>query len=316
MRCFYCVLTVVLLSCGISKQEVETTDNLQPESGLINAVGSLGTVTVESTILGKNDADFWEKGLKVIEYRIIRNDSTLATIKISPSDIFNLYNRDFSESSKIWDSEVLAVDEKRQRISIINNFGQPESDNLTAVIVTADFNGTKTYRDSPPECESGINYSFNKIVDCSGVYDFEKPILEFNHCCTVFSDLINNSTLFYVLDWADDQIGKNKKNAFLLNIYTKDTLDGFVFKDYYQALGYSALIRVNKKMGILALLQLDKKELTTWDSTLIKNTYNLAKIKSFADLTPTANFTEMYHESLGQIIIEFDEKNKPIRWNQ
>lgn len=315
MRYTYYILTLVLFSCGTKNQgEIETKDTLQvvTTNEPVNKSTSFGTVTIESTIKGKDDKDFWETGLKVIEYKVSRTDSILSTIKISPSDFVDLYNKDYSEGSKIWESEILAVDEKKQRIAITNNFGPPESDNLTNVIVTVDFKGNKSYKDSPPDCSSGTNLSFNKIVDCEGVYDFENPIFEFKNCCTVFSDLVNDSTLFYVLDWNK----KDKKNAFLINIYSKDTLDSFVFKDFYQVLGYSALIEINREMGILAILQSDKNELVTWDKFLTKSTYDLSTIKSVSDLTPRGNFIEMYSEDIGKIIIEFDESKKPIRWNK
>jgi hypothetical protein len=315
MKYTYYILALALFSCGTKNQgKMESKDTLQVVTSdePINKSNSFGTVTIESTIKGKDDKDFWETGLKVIEYKVSRNDSILTTIKISPSDFINLYNKDFSERSKIWESEILAVDERKQRIAIINNFGLPESDNQSNVIVTVDFKGNKFYKDSPPDCSSGTNFSFNKIVDCEGVYDFENPILEFKDCCTVFSDLVNDSTLFYVLDWSK----KDKKNAFLINIYTKDTLDSFVFKDFYQVLGYSALVETNREMGILAILQSDKNELVTWDKFLTKSTYDLSTIKSVADLTPGGNFIEMYSEDIGKIIIEFDESKRPIRWNK
>lgn len=69
-------------------------------------------------------------------------------------------------------------------------------------------------------------------------------------------------------------------------------------------------------MGILAILQSEKKELTTWDKALAKNTYDLSKLISVTNLIPTGNFIEMYHEDMGQIIIEFDERKKPIKWNK
>ena len=315
MKYTYYVLTIILFSCGTGTQrETESNDTLQTvtlNESLKKSI-SFGTITIESTIQGKDDKDFWETGLKVIEYKVIRNDSTLTTIKISPSDFSDLYNNDFSESSKIWKSELLAVDEKKQRIAIINNFGLPESDNQSNVIVTVDFKGNKSYKDSSPDCSSGTNFSFNKIVDCEGVYDFENPIFEFKDCCTVFSDLVNDSTLFYVLDWGK----KDKENAFLISIYTKDTLDSFVFKDFYQALGYSALVKTNREMEILAILQTEKNELVTWDKFLTKSTYGLSTIKSVPDLIPRGSFIEMYSEDIGKIIIEFDESKKPIRWNK
>lgn len=315
MKYPYYILTLVLFSCGVKNQGViESKDTLQtvaltePQ----RKISSFGSIKVEPTIKGKDDKDFWETGLKIIEYKVSRNDSILTTIKISPSDFVDLYNKDFSESSKIWESEILAVDEEKQRIAIINNFGQPESDNQTNVIVTVDLKGNKSYKDSSPDCSSEINFSFGKIVDCQGVYDFENPIFEFKDCCTVFSNLVNDSTLFYVLDWNK----RDKKNAFLINIYTKDTLDSFVFKDFYQVLGYSALIETNREMGILAVLQYDKNELITWDKFLTRNKYDLSTIKSVSDLTPRGNFIEMHSEEIGKIIIEFDEGKKPIRWNK
>ncbi len=318
MRYSIFLLGVILFSCGTQKQvETETADTVQ--TATVNEAinkNTFGEVTIESTIKGKDDNDFWETGLKVIEYNVLRNDSLLTTIKISPSDFIDLYNKDFSESSKIWESEILAVDVKKQRIAIINNFGPPESDNLSNVIVTLDFKGNKSYKDSPPDCSSGTNFSFNKIVDCEGVYDFENPIFEFKDCCTVFSDLVNDSTLFYVLDWGYDQPDKEKKNAFLINIYSKDTLDSFVFRDFYQVLGYSALIETNREMGILVILQSEKRELITWNESLKKHTYDLSSIKSVADFTPTGDFIEMYSEDMGKIIIEFDERGKPKRWNK
>jgi len=281
-------------------------------------INSFGTITVESTIQGKNDTDFWETGLKVIEYKVSRNDSILTTIKISPSDFSDLYNKDFSESSKIWESEILAVDEKKQRIAIINNFGLPESDNQSNVIVTVDFKGKKSYRDSPPECSSATKFSFNKIVDCNGVYDFEKPVFEYNNCCTIFSDLVNNSTLLYVLDWSSNQDKKDttKRNAFLIDIYSKDTLESFVYRDFTEGLGYSALIETNRKIGILALLQSKTKELITWDTLLTKKVYDLSKLKSVSDLSPTGDFIELYNQEMQKVIIEFDSNKKPIRWNK
>ena len=315
MKYLFYILTIIVFSCGTRDQgETKSNDTLQTVTSTepLNKSNSFGAITVESTIQGKDDKDFWETGLKVIEYKVSRNDSILTTIKISPSDFSDLYNKDFSESSKIWESEILAVDEKKQRIAIINNFGLPESDNQSNVIVTVDFKGNKSYKDSSPDCSSGTNFSFNKIVDCEGVYDFENPIFEFKDCCTVFSDLVNDSTLFYVLDWNK----KDKENAFLINIYTKDTLDSFLFKDFYQVLGYSALIETNKEMGILAILQTDKNELVTWDKFLTKNSYDLSTIKSVPDLIPRDNFIEMYSEDIGKIIIEFDEGKKPIRWNK
>lgn len=315
MRYTFYILTLVLFSCGTKNQlEIESKDTLQTvtTNEPISKSNFFGTVTVEPTIQGKDDKDFWKTGLKVIEYKVTRNDSILTTIKISPSDFSDLYNKDFSESSKIWQSEILGVDEKKQRIAIINSFGLPESDNQSNVIVTVDFKGNKSYKDSSPDCSSGTNFSFNKIVDCEGVYDFENPIFEFKDCCTVFSDLVNDSTLFYVLDWSK----KDKKNAFLINIYTKDTLDSFVFKDFYQVLGYSALIETNREMGILAILQTDENELVTWDKFLIKTTYDLSTIESVPDLIPRGNFIEMYSEDIGKITIEFDENEKPIRWSK
>jgi hypothetical protein len=181
MKYTYYILTIILFSCGTSNQresetETESNDTLQTVTltESLNKSDSFGTITVESTIQGKNDKDFWTAGLKIIEYKVTRNDSILTTIKISPSEFANLYNKDFSERSKIWKSEILAVDEKKQRIAIINNFGLPESDNQSNVIVTVDFEGNKSYRDSPPACASGTKFSFNKIVDCNGVFDFEK----------------------------------------------------------------------------------------------------------------------------------------------
>jgi len=207
------------------------------------------------------------------------------------------------------------VDENKKRIAISNNFGLPESDNKTNVIVTVDFKGNKSSRDSPPECSSGTRLSFNKIVDCNGVYDFENPVLEYNNCCTVFSDLVNNSTILYVLDWEQDKKDTTKRNAFLINIYSKDTLDSFVFKDFNEVLGYTALIEKNEKMGILVALQSETKELIVWDTLLTKKVYDLSKLKSVPDLTPTGDFIEMYNEEMGQVIIEFDANKRPIRWN-
>ena len=321
MKYTYYILTIIVFSCGTRNQgelqeekETKSIDTLQTVTlnEPLKKKNSFGTITIESTIQGKDDKDFWETGLKVVEYKISRNDSILTTIQISPSDFSDLYNKDFSERSKIWESEILAVDEKKQRIAILNNFGLPESDNQSNVIVTVDFKGNRSYKDSPPDCSSGTNFSFNKIVDCEGVYDFEKPIFEFKDCCTVFSDLVNDSTLFYILDWGKEE----KKNAFLININTMDTLDSFVFKDFYQALGYSAAIEINREMGILAILKSDKNELVTLDKSLTKNTYDLSTIRSVSDLTPRGYFIEIYSEDVGKIIIEFDESKKPIRWNK
>ena len=321
MKYTYYILTIIVFSCGTRNQgETESNDTLQTVTLTepLKKNSSFGTISVESTIQGKDDKDFWETGLKVIEYKVTRNDSTLTTIKISLSDFSDLYNKDFSESSKIWESEILAVDEQKQRIAIINNFGQPESDNQSNVIVTVDFKGKKSYRDSPPECSSGTKFSFNKIVDCSGVYDFEKPVLEYTNCCTIFSDLVNSSTLLYVLDWSSNQDEKDttKRNAFLIDIYSKDTLDSFVYRDFTEALGYSALIEPNRNMGILALMDSKTKELITWDTLLTKKIYDLSKLKSVTDLTPTGDFIEMYNEKMERVIIEFDTNKKPIRWNK
>jgi hypothetical protein len=271
-------------SCGIRNQgEKESNDTLQTVTRTepLNKSNSFGTITVESTIQGKDDKDFWEKGLKVIEYKVSRNDSVLTTIKISPSEFSDLYNQ-------------------------------------SNVIVTVDFKGKKSYRDSPPECSSGTKFSFNKIVDCNGVYDFEKPVLEYTNCCTIFSDLVNNSTLLYVLDWSSNQDEKDttKRNAFLIDIYSKDTLDSFLYRDFTEALGYSALIDTNRKMGILALLQSKTKELITWDTLLTKKVYDLSKLKSVPDLSPTGDFIELYNEEMERVIIEFDANKKPIRWNK
>jgi len=321
MKYLFYTLTIIAFSCGTRNQgETESNDTLQtvtPTEPLIKT-NYFGTITVESTIQGKNDTDFWETGLKVIEYKVSRNDSTLTTINISPSDFSDLYNKDFSERSKIWESEILAVDEKKQRIAIINNFGLPESDNQSNVIVTVDFEGKKSYRDSPPECSSATKFSFDKIVDCNGVYDFEKPVFEYNNCCTIFSDLVNNSTLFYVLDWSSNQDEKDttKRNAFLIDIYSKDTLESFVYRDFTEGLGYSALIETNRKIGILALLQSKTKELVTWDTLLTKKVYDLSKLKSVSDLLPTGDFIELYNQEMQKVIIEFDSNKKPIRWNK
>ena len=321
MKYLLYILTIIVFSCGTRNQgETESNDTLQAVTLTepLNKSNSFGTITVESTIQGKDDKDFWETGLKVIEYKVSRNDSILTTIQISPSDFINLYNKDFGERSKIWESEILAVDEEKQRIAIINNFGLPESDNQSNVIVTVDFKGKKSYRDSPPECSSGTKFSFNKIVDCNGVFDFEKPVFEYTNCCTIFSDMVNNSTLLYVLDWSSNKDEKDttKRNAFLIDIYSKDTLDSFVYRDFTEALGYSALIETNRNMGILALLDSETKKLITWDTLLTKKVYDLSKLKSVPDLTPTGDFIELYNEEMERVIIEFDVNKKPIRWNK
>lgn len=329
MKYTYYILTIIVFSCGTrnhgegegeGEKETKSNDTLQRVTLTepLSKSNYFGTITVESTIQGKDDKDFWGTGLKVIEYKVSRNDSILTTIKISSSDFSELYNKDFSERSKIWESEILTVDEKKQRIVILNNFGLPESDNQSNVIVTVDFKGKKSYKDSPPECSSGTKFSFNKIVDCNGVYDFENPVLEYSNCCTIFSDLINNSTLFYVLDWSNEQDEKDttRRNAFLIDIYSKDTLDSFVFKDFTETLGYSALIETNEKMGILAVLQSETKELITWDTLLTKKVYDLSKLKSVPDLAPTGDFIELYNEVMERVIIEFDTNKKPTKWNK
>jgi hypothetical protein len=130
--------------------------------------------------------------------------------------------------------------------------------------------------------------------------------------------MVNNSTLLYVLDWSSNQDEKDttKRNAFLIDIYSKDTLDSFVYRDFTEALGYSALIETNRQMGILALLDSKANKIITWDTLLTKTVYDLSKLKSVPNLTPTGDFIEFYNEIMERVTIEFDENKKPIKWNK
>lgn len=305
MKYLFYLLALLLFSCSSQKQGEETSD----QSVVKN---SFGAITIESVIEGKDSKDFFANGLHRIEYNVFRSDSLLTTVEITHRDFSEMYNRNFSERSLLWESTLISVDEQSGLFMFKVRFGPAEADNQTNVIVVSDFKGNKKFRDSPLKCTSGTNLSFNRIVDCKGVYDFDKPIIEFKDCCTVFSDLINDSTLFYVRDGSRAQ----RKNAFLINIYSKDTLDSFVYRDFEEGVHYTALISLNKETGILAVLQIEEKNLFIWDAELKKGSYDLSEVKSVPDLIPIGNFIEMYHEDLGQITIELNEKNAPTRWNK
>jgi hypothetical protein len=323
------ILLIFVISCGTKSDSGFITNDQQTNSKPaiteiqsedisrtdLNSTTRFTDIKIEEIKRGKTDPDFWETGLKEIKYKVYQKDSLIMTINISPNDFIDLYNRDFSESSKIWDSEILQIDSKKQRIVIINSFGLPESDNITDVLWISDFSGNKIIMDSPTGCASGTMMSYNKIVSCIGVYDFSHPIIEFKDCCTVYADLINSKTLFYIIDW-DDKVKKSKNNAFLINIETKDTLERFRFNDYEMILDYSASIDNNKEIGILAILNSDRNELVTWDTLLNKRTFNLTKLKTDKHLISTSRSIELYTETLGKVIIEVDDKLQPTKWNQ
>lgn len=191
-----------------------------------------GLIRIDQTVRGKDVSNFWEKGLNEIRYNIYEGDSLLAIIEINPEDFDSLYHADFASRARIWSSELLLVDTAQRKLVITNRFGLPESDNETHVLCVSDFVGDKFFMDSPFASSSGTNISFNKIVNCNGVYDFAEPLLEFTSCCTVFSDLINEKTLFYVVDW-EDEARNNMDNAFLIDIVSKDTLESFLFNELF-----------------------------------------------------------------------------------
>lgn len=278
------------------------------------SINQHGLIKIEGVIKGKKDSNFWETGLKQIKYMIYESDSLLTILEIEPSDFSSLYNKDFADRAKIWNSEILLVDTTQRKIVISNRFGLPESDNETYVLCVSDFEGNKAFMDSPFASSSGTNISFNKIVNYNGVYDFTEPLMEFTSCCTVFSDLISDRTLFYVIDW-EDEAQRGKDNAFLIDIISKDTLESFLFKDFSYELGYTALISKNRQLGILALLNSDRKELLTWDTLLNKKTFDLTKIESVEIINRGPNTIEMYCFPPGQVFIQFDEKLNPVRWN-
>lgn len=317
------IFSILIWSCGakterpnILTQQSESTDTAQMTSMAfpieMDITTQYGSFKVEEVKRGKQDPDFWDKGLTDVRYKIYENDSLLYTIEIVLSDFSYLFNEDFGENAKIWESQILNIDTTKRIIVITNNLGKPNSDNETNVLCISDFAGNKSYMNSSPGCVSGTNFTFNKIVTCEGVYDYTKPIMEYRTCCTVFSDLINSNTLLYIIDWNGNQ---DKDNSFLIDLHTKDTLDRFVFKDFYMELYYSALIVHRKDFGILALLNSEKSELITLDTLLNKRTYNLKKMKQDESDAPATMKIEMHGETIDKIIIEFDNKMRPIRWN-
>ncbi len=321
MRSLRALIFVLVCSCN-TKQEQSTTLIQIPENDTMQAISQsfpaemvatqLGSYKIEAIRHGKQDTQFWEHGLTEVNYRIHRNDTLLTELEILPKDFSTLFNQDFADNSKIWESRILHIDTTQQRIIIINNFGLPESDNLTQVVCISDFQGNKSYLDSPHGCASGTNFSYNRIVNCEGVYDYTNPIFEFKECCTVFSDLINSNTLFYVIDRNDKF---SKPNAFVLDLVTKDTLESFIFKDFWQELDYSSMIVNRKDFGILVVYNSEKNEVTTWNTKRIRQTYNLKKMKQDESDTPAAMRIEMYGIIIEEIIIEFDTTMTPIRWN-
>jgi hypothetical protein len=320
MRLLRVLIFLLVCSCN-TKQEQSTTLIQTPEEDTTQASQSfpvemvatqLGSYKIEEIRHGKLDAGYWENGLTEVKYRIYRKDTLLTELEVLPNEFSELFNKDFYDNSKIWKSSILNIDTTQQRIIIVNTFGLPESDNLTQVVCISDFQGNKSYMDSSPDCSSGINFSYNRIVNCDGVYDYSKPILEYNQCCTVFSDLINNTTLFYVIDRNDKF---SEPNAFLLDLVTKDTLESFIFKDFWFELDYSSMIVNRKDFGILIVYNSEKNELTTWNTKRTKRTYNLKKMKQDESNALAAMRIEMYGEIIEKIIIEFDTTMTPIRWN-
>ncbi len=314
-------LLLLLMACSIkpennvSKDDKATVVDLSavnsiaaPESEILN----YDNFSVEILKRGNEDSDFWETGLKEIKYKVYHGSTLLTTIEIASKDFHRMFNPDFGQNAKIWNSDLLAFFPEDEKIIISNRFGLPESDNETFVICVSDFKGNKSFLDSPPGCASDLNVSFKKIVNCSGVYDYTKPIIEFTDCCTVYSRLINQKTLFYVIDWNKE----NSKNAFFINIETKDTLEAFNFRGFEEALGYNALINFNEAQGVLVILDLEEKTLKTWDRRLIKNIYDMKGLQFDSELVSNSNTIEMYDELLGKIIVEFDNRMHPIRLNK
>jgi hypothetical protein len=293
------------------KSPLDTSDSAQDSISMRR----YGFYKIEEVVRGKNDSNFWKTGLTEIKYRIYERDTLLTTVAIEPSDFGNLYNKGFWDGAKIWNSEILLVDTTRGKIVISNRFGLPESDNETYVLCVSDFRGNKAFMDSPFASSSGTNISFNKIVNCNGVYDFTEPLLEFTSCCTVFSDLVNERTLFYVIDW-QDEAHEGADNAFLIDIISKDTLESFVFNHFSYELGYTALIAKSRQLGILALVNYDRKELVTWDTMLNKETFDLTKIESVEGINSGPNTIEMYCFPPGEVFIQFDEGLKPETWHK
>jgi hypothetical protein len=210
-------LLILVCSCStkpeqspppIQTPEENVTQASQSVPGEMDMATQLGSYKIEEIRHGKLDPQFWEHGLTEVKYRIYQNDTLLTELEILPKEFSTLFNQDFGDNAKIWESRILSIDTTQQRIIIINSFGLPESDNLTQVLCMSDFQGNKSYLDSPPGCASGTNFSYNHIVNCEGVYDYTNPIFEFKECCTVFSDLINDNTLFYVIDRVDKFTGE------------------------------------------------------------------------------------------------------------
>lgn len=312
-------LLLLLMACGLKSenQNIKATASLLPIENSFSAIPESETLNYDSFRIevlkrGNEDSDFWETGLKDIKYKIYNGVTLLTTIEITSKDFHHMFNPDFGLNSKIWSSDLLAFFPEDGKIIISNRFGLPESDNETFVICVADFKGNKSFLDSPPGCASDLNVSFKKIVNCNGVYDYTKPIFEFNSCCTVYSRLINKRTLFYVIDWKDE----NSKNAFFINIETKDTLEAFNFRGFYEGLGYNALINYDQITEVLVLFDLKDKTLKTWDKNLKKRIYDLKKIQFDSKFVSGSNTLEMYDETLGEIIIEFDNRMNPLKINK
>jgi hypothetical protein len=310
---------LLLMTCGFKSENriAKVTASLLPIENLFSSIPeseifNYDSFRIEALKKGNENSDFWETGLTEIKYKVYNGSTLLTTIEIESKDFQNMFNSDFGQNARIWNSDLLAFFPEDGKIIISNRFGLPESDNETFVICVADFKGNKSFLDSPPGCASDLNVSFKKIVNCSGVYEYTKPIHEFTSCCTVYARLINQKTLFYVIDWKDI----NSKNAFFINIETKDTLEAFNFKGFYEGLGYNALINYDQVKGVLVLLDLKENTLKTWDKKLKKIIYDLKKIQFDSKLVSSSNTLEMYDETLEEILIEFDKGMNPLKINK
>lgn len=156
------IISMLIWSCGPKSeqrnevtQQTESTDTAQVTSMSfpieMDITTQYGSFKLEEIKRGKLDPDFLDKGLTEVYYRIYKDDSLLISIEIVSSDFSHLYNKDFGESAKIWESQILSIDTTKKVIVITNNIGLSATDNETKVLCVADFAGKKSYMRSSSE---------------------------------------------------------------------------------------------------------------------------------------------------------------------
>lgn len=318
----FLVLILVVGSCtSKSNQDKDKIDSLKVDS-ISNLVHDeitntyFGSIRVERIIKGLTKGDeFWDRGLTGIVYNVFANDTLLTTIDVTRKEFSGLVRQEFFEKSKFFSSDIFSVDTLNQRIVVTSVFGIPRSEDYIKILCSSDFKGNRSYLACPTECASEPKIMHGKIVNCDGVYDYSaNPIYEFKKGNIMFSDLVNSRTLFFVVDQGESE-NAITPNAFFVDIFKKDTLDRFVFSDYVFTVAYCAMIENDTKSGVLSVLNLKQKELTTWDTLLNKRRYDLTKIESVKGLSPSANSMKMCSID-GGVIIEFDKRHRPTKWNR